>query len=48
MVQKRIGESRETSLLVDISRQLDRLIKIMGIVMNNTAITTTTTTTTTP
>lgn len=41
-----IGESQEVKLLREISKQLDRLTKIMGVVANN--VTTTTTTTAAP
>lgn len=40
-----IGWSANTKLLKEISKQLDQLIKIMGVVADNVTITTTTTTT---
>jgi len=40
-----IGWGAQEKLLHEISSQLDRLIKLMGVVATNTAPTTTTTTT---
>lgn len=38
-----IGEGPDVKLLREISKQLDRLIKLMGVVANNVTTTTTTT-----
>jgi len=42
---QQIGESQEVKLLREISKQLDRLIKLTWSIVNNTSTTTTTTTT---
>jgi hypothetical protein len=45
MISKKSNWTTQEKLLYEISKQLDRLIKLMGVIANNTATTTTTTTT---
>ena len=42
MKNAQIGWGAQEKLLHEISKQLDRLIKLMGVVANNTVTTTTT------
>ena len=44
MKRAQIGWGTQEKLLHEISKQLDRLIKLMGVVANNVTTTTTTTT----
>ena len=44
MKKRQIGWSQQEILLHEISKQLDRLIKLMGVVARNVSTTTTTTT----
>ena len=46
MKKREIGWGQQEILLYEISKQLDRLIKLMGVVARNVSTTTTTTTTT--